>query len=51
MIADDDTITINGMIQKTGVSAVTIKRDLAALQAMGLLRREGGRKNGHWATE
>ena len=51
MIADDDTITINGMIQKTGVSAVTIKRDLAALQARGLLRREGGRKNGRWVTK
>ncbi|MDD6777883.1 MAG: Fic family protein [Bacteroidales bacterium] len=50
MITGNDTITINEMIQKTGVSAVTIKRDLAALQAMGLLRREGGRKKGRWVT-
>ena len=50
MITGNDTITINEMIQKTGVSAVTIKRDLAALQAMGLLRREGGRIKGRWVT-
>lgn len=44
----DDTITIDAMIQKTGVSAVTIKRDIAALRRQGYLTRIGGRKNGRW---
>lgn len=49
MIAADDTITINEMIQKAGVSSITLKRDLAVLQAKGILKREGGRKFGRWA--
>lgn len=48
LIAGDDTITIAEMTQKTGASSVTVKRDIAALQSKGLLRREGGRKAGHW---
>lgn len=44
----DDTITIDAMIQKTGVSAVTIKRDITALRRQGYLTRIGGRKNGRW---
>ena len=47
-IALDDTITIDEMIQKMKVSPITIKRDLADLQAKGIIAREGGRKNGRW---
>ena len=48
MIQKDDTITIKEMTQKTNVSDITIKRDLAYLQKTGFLIREGGRKEGHW---
>lgn len=48
LIANDDTITIDKMIQKTKVSSITVKRDLANLQAKGILTREGGRKEGRW---
>ena len=33
------------MIQKMKVSPITVKRDLADLQAKGIIAREGGRKN------
>ena len=36
---------------KTGVSERTIKRDIAYLQSIGLLRRVGGRKEGHWVLD
>ena len=48
LIRDDDTITIAEMIQKTNVSAITIKRDLLALQKKEILKRAGGRKDGKW---
>lgn len=48
LIQEDDTITINGMIQKTNVSSITIKRDLAVLQELNIIKREGGRKQGRW---
>ena len=38
-IALDDTITIDEMIQKMKVSPITIKRDLADLQAKGIIAR------------
>ena len=34
--------------QKESISERTIKRDLAALHEIGILFREGGRKNGYW---
>lgn len=51
LVTSDDTMTITEMIQKTGVSSVTIKRDLAVLQKKGLLKREGGRRNGRWVVQ
>lgn len=36
------------MIQKIKVSSITVKRDLADLQAKGILTRVGGRKEGRW---
>ena len=44
----DDTITIDEMMQKMKVSPITVKRDIADLQAKGIIAREGGRKNGRW---
>ena len=48
LITLNDTITIDEMIQKMKVSPITVKRDLADLQAKGIITREGGRKNGRW---
>ena len=51
-IAEDDTITTQKMSQKMSQkeSSIqrTVKRDLADLQAKGIIAREGGRKNGRW---
>ena len=52
MIAEDCTITSQKMSQKMSQkeSSIqrTVKRDLADLQAKGIIAREGGRKNGRW---
>lgn len=50
LIANKDTITIDEMTQKTKVASITIKRDIADLQAKGILIREGGRKDGRWVV-
>ena len=46
------TITIPELAQKMSgkktVTTRTIERDIAALQAKGILKREGGRKSGKW---
>lgn len=36
------------MSQKTNVTERTIKRDIANLQELGIISREGGRKDGSW---
>ena len=48
MLADDDTLTSEKISQKTGVSQRTILKDLNWLQSIGVLVREGGRKEGTW---
>ena len=36
------------MSEKTQVVDRTVERDIAKLKKMGILTREGGRKEGHW---
>ena len=48
MIDKDSLVTIPEMSLKTGVATRTINRDIETLQALGVLRRKGGRKNGEW---
>ena len=48
MIKEDAFVTIPEMSLKTGMATRTIKRDIEMLQNIGLLVREGGRKEGHW---
>ena len=48
MLAKDGTLTIPQMSGKTAATERTIQRDLQHLQQLGLLRRIGGRKDGHW---
>ena len=48
MIADDKTMTSQKIAQKAGVSQRTILKDLNKLQTLGILARDGGRKDGTW---
>ena len=48
MIADDETLTSQKIAQKKGVWQRTILSDLNKLQAMEILARDGGRKDGTW---
>ena len=48
MIADDNTLTSQKIAQKAGVSQRTILKDLTKLQTLGILARDGGRKDGTW---
>lgn len=48
LICKTPSITVPEMSLKTGVTSRTIKRDIEKLVAMGLLKREGGRKDGKW---
>ncbi len=47
-IKEDAWVTIPEMSLKTSVATRTIKRDIEELQAIGILVRIGGRKEGHW---
>ena len=48
MIDEDAFVTISEMSLKTGTATRTIIRDIENLQSMGILIREGGRKEGRW---
>ena len=48
MIANDSYLTSQKISQKTGVTQRTVLTDLTFLQSMGIISREGGRKEGHW---
>ena len=49
LIRENKNLTIAEMSQKTNVTERTIKRDIATLQELGIILREGGRKDGSWA--
>ncbi len=42
------TITAKGMSEYLSVSSRTVERELSKLQTLGILKREGSDKNGHW---
>ena len=48
LIEENDRINILQMTEKTKAADKTIRRELAALQELGILTREGARKNGRW---
>lgn len=48
MIAEDSSLTSQKISQKTGVTQRTVLTDLTSLQSMGIVSREGGRKEGKW---
>ena len=47
-IQTNPTITTSELAQKLNIKFHTFQRYISQLQEMGLLIREGGRKNGHW---
>ena len=51
LISKESTISANEISQILGTNSRTIQRDLAALHEMGILFREGGRKNGYWVIK
>lgn len=48
ILQKNNRATREEMTQKLSVSDATVKRELADMQKMGILIREGGRKDGHW---
>ena len=48
MIAMDPTLSAKAISEKTDVTAGTIENDIAKLKRLGILKREGGRKDGTW---
>ncbi len=44
----NDTVTAKTISESLGTSIITIKRDLAAMQSMGVIKRVGSDKTGHW---
>ena len=48
LIRDDDGITQNELVQKTGISLRTIKRIMNSLQTRGYICRVGGKRYGKW---
>ena len=44
----DPSITTSEMAQKTGIKFRTLQRHISQLQAMGVVVRKDGRKNGYW---
>ena len=48
LIKEDDTITQNELVEKTGKSLRTIKRTMESLQDKGYIRRVNGKRYGKW---
>ena len=44
----DPSITTSEMVQKTGIKFRTLQRHISQLQAMGVVVRKDGRKDGYW---
>ena len=44
----DSSITTSEMAQKTGIKFRTLQRHISQLQAMGVVVRKDGRKDGYW---
>ena len=49
-IQKNPSITTNELAQKTGIKFRTLQRYISQLQTLGLLAREGSRKDGYWVV-
>ena len=47
-IIENNSITIDGIIEKTGFSRPTVNRAISTLKKNGYMEREGSRKTGNW---
>ena len=48
LIANNNLVTIPEIAQKIGVTERTVERHIRTLQFTDKLKREGGKKGGHW---
>ena len=48
LIKENDTIKIAQMVPLLKVSLITVKRELAYLQKIGIIKREGNNVSGYW---
>ena len=44
----NDTVTAKTLSESLDTSIITIKRDLAVMQSVGVIKRVGSDKTGHW---
>lgn len=51
MIKSDVTISAAEISQRLNATSRTVQRDIAELQKLGLLEREGSRKKGKWIVK
>ena len=49
-IQNNPRITTSELAQKTGIKFRTLQRYISQLQTLGILAREGGRKDGYWVV-
>ncbi len=50
LVSSNSKITTNEMATHLGIDRRNVQEHIKKLQELGLLRREGGRKNGHWVV-
>ena len=50
VLKETPTLTIPELAERMDCSVATIRRDLAHLQKLGIVRREGSRKAGAWVV-
>ncbi len=46
----DDTVNTRTLSESLGISIITIKRNLAAMQSVGVIKRVESDKSSHWET-
>ena len=49
-IQNNPRITTSELAQKTGIKFRILQRYISQLQTLGILAREGGRKDGYWVV-
>ncbi|MCC8115268.1 MAG: HTH domain-containing protein, partial [Bacteroidales bacterium] len=48
LMKEGPTYTSFDLAQKLGISIRTLRREISILQGIGLIKRQGGRKDGSW---
>ena len=50
-IHKNEKITIDKLSEKIGISTTAIEKNISKLKENGILKRVGGRKEGHWELQ